>query len=144
MRMKQKLSIPRSMPSLFRMGFLKLFKHVFEYLMTISPPPTPLRALLFSLSGLSKVTMVYEVAIASWSSFLSIRKSKYQRDIASNMKQLCNLIRTWHSSRSLSGTGFLRWNRRGELEHQNRVTGSLAIVFARLLIQYGARNCKKD
>ena len=53
------------MPSLFRMGVLKLFKHVFEYLMTISPPPTPLRALLFSLSGLSKVTMVYEVAIAS-------------------------------------------------------------------------------
>ena len=53
------------MPSLFRMGVLKLFKHVFEYLMTISPPPTPLRAILFSLSGLSKVTMVYEVAIAS-------------------------------------------------------------------------------
>ena len=31
------------MPSLFRMGVLKLFKHVFEYLMTISPPPTPPR-----------------------------------------------------------------------------------------------------
>ena len=28
------------------------------------------------------------------------------------------LIRTSHSSRSLSGTGyFLRWNRRGEFEH---------------------------
>ena len=53
------------MPSLFRMGVLKLVKHVFEYLMTISPPATPPRAILFSLSGLSKVTMVYEVAIAS-------------------------------------------------------------------------------
>ena len=29
------------MPSLFRVGVLKLFKHVFEYLMTICPPPTP-------------------------------------------------------------------------------------------------------
>ena len=49
---------------------------------------------------------------------ISIRKSKYQRDIASKMKQLCYLIRTSHSSRSLSGTGyFLRWNRRGEFEH---------------------------
>ena len=65
MRMKQKLPIPRSMPSLFRMGSLKLFKHVFEYLMTISPPPTPPRAILFSLSGLSKVIMVYDVAITS-------------------------------------------------------------------------------
>ena len=30
------------------------------------------------------------------------------------------------------------------LKHANRVTGSLAIVFARLLIQYGDGNCKKD
>ena len=30
------------------------------------------------------------------------------------------------------------------MRRPNRVTGSLAIVFARLLIQYGARNCKKD
>ena len=29
------------MPPLFRLGVLKLFKHVFEYLMTISPSPTP-------------------------------------------------------------------------------------------------------
>ena len=60
----------------------------------------------------------YEVNIASWSPFLSIGKSKYQRDIASKMKQLCYLIRTSHLSRSLGGTGyFLRWNRRGEFEH---------------------------
>ena len=49
---------------------------------------------------------------------LSIGKLKYQRDIAAKMKQLCYLIRTSHSSRSLGGTGyFLRWNRRGEFEH---------------------------
>ena len=44
MRIKQKLSVPRSMPSLFRLGVLKLFKCVFEYLMTISrqPPHTAL------------------------------------------------------------------------------------------------------
>ena len=30
------------------------------------------------------------------------------------------------------------------MRRPNRVTGSLAIVFAQLLIQYGARNCKKD
>ena len=29
------------MPPLFRLGVLKLFKHVFEYFMAISPPPTP-------------------------------------------------------------------------------------------------------
>lgn len=63
---------------------------------------------------------VYEVnmAITSWSPFLSIRKSKYQRDMASKMTQLCCLIRTSHSSRSLGGTGyFLRWNRQGKFEH---------------------------
>ena len=48
----------------------------------------------------------------------SIRKSEYQGDIASKMKQLCYLIRTSHLSRSLGGKGyFLRWNRRGEFEH---------------------------
>ena len=47
MRIKQKLSIPRSMPSLFRLRVLKLFKHVLEYLMTISPPPTPPHAALY-------------------------------------------------------------------------------------------------
>ena len=41
MTKKLKLSVPRSMPSLFRVGVLELFKHVFEYLMTICPPPTP-------------------------------------------------------------------------------------------------------
>ena len=41
MRIKQKLSVPRSMPSLFRLIVLKLFEHAFEYLMTISPPPHP-------------------------------------------------------------------------------------------------------
>ena len=46
------------MPSLFRLIVLKLFKHVFEYLMTISPPPTPPRAILFSLSGWSAVTFM--------------------------------------------------------------------------------------
>ena len=40
-RVKWKLSVPRSMPSLFRLGVLKLFKHTSEYLMTISPPTTP-------------------------------------------------------------------------------------------------------
>ena len=47
MRIKQKLSIPRSMPSLFRLRVLKLFKHVFEYLMTISPKFTPPHAALY-------------------------------------------------------------------------------------------------
>ena len=46
------------MPSLFRLGVLKLFKHVFEYLMTISPPLTPPRVILFSLSGWSAVTFM--------------------------------------------------------------------------------------
>ena len=44
-RIKEKLSVPRSMPSLFRLIVLELFKHVFEYLMTISPPPIPPRAI---------------------------------------------------------------------------------------------------
>ena len=48
------------MPSLFRLIVLELFEHVFEYLMTISPPPTPPRAMLFSLSDWSAVTF-YEV-----------------------------------------------------------------------------------
>ena len=110
-RIKYKFSAPRSIPSLFRLGVLELFKHVFEYLMTISPPPTPPRGILFSLSG-------WSAAIAFRPLFLSIQKSKYQRDITSKIKQLCYLIRTSHSSRSLSGTGyFLRWNRRGEFEH---------------------------
>ena len=43
------------MPSLFRLIVLELFEHVFEYLMTIIPPPTLPRAMLFSLSGLSAV-----------------------------------------------------------------------------------------
>ena len=39
-------------------------------------------------------------------------------DPTAKMKQLCYLICTSHSSRSLGGTGyFLRWNRRGEFEH---------------------------
>ena len=62
---------------------------------------------------------IYEVNIetASWSPFMSIRKSKYLCDIASKMKRLCYLIRTSHSSRSLGGTGYsLQWNRRGEFE----------------------------
>ena len=47
-----------------------------------------------------------------------LRKISRNCDIAAKMKQLCYLIRTSHSSRSLSGTGyFLRWNRRGEFEH---------------------------
>ena len=58
MRIKQKLSVPRSMPSLFRLGVLKLFKHAFEYLMTIGPPTTPPRAILFSLSDWSAVTFM--------------------------------------------------------------------------------------
>ena len=37
------------------------------------------------------------MAIATRPPFLSIRKSKYQRDIASKMKQFCYLIRTPHS-----------------------------------------------
>ena len=60
MRIKQRLSVPRSMPSLFRLGVLKLFKRVFEYLMTRSPPPTPPCAVLFSLVS----DHVYEVNMA--------------------------------------------------------------------------------
>ena len=60
MRIKWKLSVPRSMPSLFRLVVLKLFKHVFEYLMMICPPPTPPRAILFSLSGWSAITFMRE------------------------------------------------------------------------------------
>ena len=49
------MSVPRSMPSLFRLRVLKLFKHVFEYCMTISTPPSPIRTILFSLSGWSRL-----------------------------------------------------------------------------------------
>ena len=84
---------------------------------------------------------LYEVnmAITSGSPFLSIRKSKYQRDMASKMTQLCCLIRTSHSSRSLGGTGyFLRWNRQGKFEHQ----WSLVVVFELLeeMVAWGCRN----
>ena len=48
------------MPSLFRLIVLKLFEHAFEYLMTINPPTTPPRAMLFSLNGLVS-GHVYEV-----------------------------------------------------------------------------------
>ena len=115
-RIKWKLSVPRSMPSLFRLVVLKLFKHVFEYLMTIGPPPTPTpRYTVFTQRLVSGHVYEVNIPIDSWSPCLSIGKSKYQRDIAAKMKQLCYLIRTSHSSRSLGGTGyFLRWNRRGE------------------------------
>ena len=46
------------MPSLFRLGVLKLLKHVFEYLMTISPLHTPPHAILFSHSGWSAMTFM--------------------------------------------------------------------------------------
>ena len=83
------------MPPLFRLGVLKLFKYVFEYLMAISPPPTPHPTPRYTIFTQRLVSgHVYEVnmAIASWLPFLSIRKSKYQRDIASKMKQLCLLF----------------------------------------------------
>ena len=83
-----------------------------------APCPSPLSRIVFTQRLVSDHVYEVNMAIASWSPFLSIRKSKYQRDVASKMKQLCYLIRTSHSSRSLGGTGyFLRWNRRGEFEH---------------------------
>ena len=138
MRIKQKLSVPRSLPSLFRLRVLKLCQHVFEYLMTISPPPTPPCAVLFFTQRLVS-GHVYEVNMAitswsSWSPFLSIRKSKYQRDMASKMKQLCCLTRTSHSSRSLGVTGyFLRWNRRGKYT---------LVVFFELMEEMVAWECR--
>ena len=57
MRIKQKLSATRSMPSLFRLSVLKLFKHVLEYLMTISPPPTPPHA----CDWMIKIVNVYKL-----------------------------------------------------------------------------------
>ena len=124
------------MPSLFRLGVLKLFRRVFKYLMTISPPPTTPRAVLFSFSGWSAITYEVNMAIASWSPFLSIRKSKYQRDIASKMKQLCYLIRTSHSSRSLGGTGYF-------LESTRRIR-TLVVAFELLeeMVASGWRNGK--
>ena len=81
-------------------------------------PPSPLNRTVFTQRLVSEHVYEVNMAIATWSPFLSIRMSKYQRDIAAKMKQLCYLICTSHSSRSLSGTGyFLRWNRRGEFEH---------------------------
>ena len=83
-----------------------------------APCPSPLSRIVFTQRLVSDHVYEVNMAIASWSPFLSIRKSKYQRDVASKMKQLCYLIRTSHSSRSLGGTGyFLWWNRRGEFEH---------------------------
>ena len=83
-----------------------------------TPRPSPLSLTVFTQLLVSGHVYEVNMAIAIWSPFLSIRKSKYQRDIASKMKQLCYLIRTLHSSKSLGGTDyFLRWNRRGEFEH---------------------------
>ena len=55
--------------------------------------------------------------------------------MASRMKQLCYLIRTSHSGRSLSGAGyFLRWNRRGEIR-------TLVVAFE-LLEEMAAEGCR--
>ena len=97
--------------------------HIYEFSQKSShnrpaPCPSPLSRIVFTQRLVSDHVYEVNMAIASWSPFLSIRKSNYQRDIASKMKQLCYLIRTSHSSRSLGGTGyFLWWNRRGEFEH---------------------------
>ena len=68
---------------------------------------------------------VYEVnmAITSGSPFLSIRKSKYQRDMASKMTQLCCLIRTWNSS------GSLGWHRVFLTVESTREIRTLVVVF---------------
>ena len=50
----------------------------------LTPLASPLRSTVFTQRLVSG--HVYHVNIASWSPFLSIRKSKYQRDIASNIK----------------------------------------------------------
>ena len=81
-------------------------------------PPLTTEPYCFQSAATQRQVCEVNMAIASWSPFVSIRKSKYQRDIASKMKQLCYLIRTLHSSRSLGCTGhFLGSNRRGEFEH---------------------------
>ena len=108
------------MPSLFRLRVLKLFLACIRisYHDKSATHTTPRRT-VFTQRLVSGHLYEVNMAITSGSPFLSIRKSKYQRDMASKMKQLCCLIRTSHSSRSLGGTGyFLRWNQRGEFEHQ--------------------------
>ena len=76
------------------------------------------------------------MAITSWSPFLSIRKSKYQRDMASKMKQLCGLIRTSHSSRSLGSTGYFF------TVESTREIRTLVVVFELLeeMVAWGCRN----
>ena len=111
------MSVPRSMPSLFRLVVLKLSKYICIRISNDDKPAThpTLRYTIFTQRLVSGHVFEVNIPIDSWSPFLSIRKPKYQRDIAATMKQLCYLIRTSHSSRSLGGTGyFLRWNRRGE------------------------------
>ena len=66
-------------------------------------PPSPLNRTVFTQRLVSDHVYEVNMAIATWSPFLSIRKSKYQRDIAAKMKRLCYLICTSHLSRSLGG-----------------------------------------
>ena len=96
-----------------------------------TPRPSPLSRTVFTQRLVSDQFYEVNLAIAFWSPFLSIRKSKYQRDIASK-------IRTSHSIRSLSSTGyFLRWNRR-------RGIRTLVVVFELLeeLVAWRCRNGK--
>ena len=88
-----------------------MFQKFSENLPAHIPHPTPpLSRTVFIQRLVSDHVYEVNMAIATWSPFLSIRKSKYQRYIASKMQQLCYLIRTSHSSRSLGGTGFFPYS----------------------------------
>ena len=65
MTKKLKLSVPRSMPSLFRVGVLELFKHVFEYLMTIARHPPHPWYIVFTQRLVSGQVYEVNMAIAS-------------------------------------------------------------------------------
>ena len=64
---------------------------------------------------------------------MSIRKSNYQRDIASKMKQLCYLIRTSKSSK-------LGWHRSFLTVESTRGIRALVVVFE--LVAWGCKNGK--
>ena len=68
---------------------------------------------------------------------MSIRKSNYQRDIASKMKQLCYLIRTSKSSK-------LGWHRSFLTVESTRGIRALVVVFELLeeLVAWGCKNGK--
>ena len=103
--------------------------------MTIGQPPTP-PCTVFTQRLVSSDIIEVNMAITSWSPYLSIRKSKYQHDIASKMKQLCHLYVTFKSK--------LGWHRLFLTLESTRGIQTLVVVFELLyeMVPRGCRNGK--